>query len=178
MPELQLNKNNFEKEVLQSDLPVLVDFFASWCPPCKMLGPIISDLAKELKGKLKRYCYGHMKEYYRHFEWSSARDWCCERQEGKCANCGADGMRGENYWPLYSLEVHHIVPLSGTTRYFTAHNLPWNLIGLCHGCHKEIHRVMKPPKTPSPLPDSWEEAEKVGQGVMRLEASLAVLGKR
>ena len=53
MAELQLNKDNFEKEVVKSDLPVLVDFFASWCPPCKMLGPIVEELAKELKGELK-----------------------------------------------------------------------------------------------------------------------------
>ena len=48
-----LNDENFDKEVLESDLPVLVDFFATWCGPCHMLGPIIEELATELAGKVK-----------------------------------------------------------------------------------------------------------------------------
>jgi thioredoxin 1 len=44
---------NFQEEVLNNDLPVLVDFFAEWCGPCKMMGPIVEDLAKELEGKVK-----------------------------------------------------------------------------------------------------------------------------
>ncbi len=44
---------NFEKEVLKSDIPVLVDFFAEWCGPCKMMGPIIDGLAGEYEGKWK-----------------------------------------------------------------------------------------------------------------------------
>jgi thioredoxin 1 len=46
---LILTNSNFKAEVLESDLPVLVDFWASWCPPCKMLEPVIRDLAQELK---------------------------------------------------------------------------------------------------------------------------------
>ena len=49
MPELNLTDDNFEAEVLKSDVPVLVDFFAVWCGPCKMQGPIVDELAGELK---------------------------------------------------------------------------------------------------------------------------------
>ena len=46
-----INADSFEEEVLNSDIPVLVDFFAEWCAPCKMLAPILENLATELEGK-------------------------------------------------------------------------------------------------------------------------------
>ncbi len=50
---LQFNDENFKKEVLESDKPVLVDFWAQWCGPCKMIGPVVEELAEEYEGKVK-----------------------------------------------------------------------------------------------------------------------------
>ena len=53
MADLTLTDKNFEEEVLKSDQPVLVDFWAEWCHPCKIIGPIVEELATEYAGKLK-----------------------------------------------------------------------------------------------------------------------------
>ncbi|MBN2050784.1 MAG: thioredoxin [Spirochaetales bacterium] len=51
--EIILNEDNFNLEVLESDKPVLVDFWAQWCIPCKTLGPVIAEIAEEYKDRLK-----------------------------------------------------------------------------------------------------------------------------
>ncbi|MBW7566098.1 thioredoxin TrxA [Chromobacterium subtsugae] len=48
-----VSDNSFEQEVLQSDLPVLVDYWAEWCGPCKMIAPILDEVSKEYEGRLK-----------------------------------------------------------------------------------------------------------------------------
>ena len=53
MSEINLTSKNFEEEVLKSEITVLVDFFAAWCGPCKMIAPLISEIAEKHEGKVK-----------------------------------------------------------------------------------------------------------------------------
>ena len=52
MSEIVITKNNFEEEVINSNVPVLVDFWATWCGPCKMIAPVIEEIAEQYDGKL------------------------------------------------------------------------------------------------------------------------------
>ena len=48
-----VGNDDFEREVLQSDLPIIVDFYAAWCPPCKMLAPVLETVAQKFAGRVK-----------------------------------------------------------------------------------------------------------------------------
>lgn len=53
MKPVEITDASFSQEVLKSDIPVLIDFWAEWCGPCKMVAPVVEELAKEYQGKLK-----------------------------------------------------------------------------------------------------------------------------
>ena len=50
---LEVTDENFDKEIIDSSLPAMVDFWAEWCGPCKMVGPVVKELAKEYKGRIR-----------------------------------------------------------------------------------------------------------------------------
>lgn len=128
----------------------------------------------QIQGKRKtHYCRSRshgdfescFRQYWSHFSWNSAVLWALRRAGRKYENCGCEEKTIP--WGLdfrSNLEVHHIVPLKGEGRFFSAFNLPWNLIVLCRDCHLELHAVMRGVSRPIP-PNEFELALARGQYV-------------
>jgi thioredoxin 1 len=53
MPALEITSTNFQGEVVESDVPVLVDFWAEWCGPCRMVGPVVDEISEDYAGRIK-----------------------------------------------------------------------------------------------------------------------------
>jgi thioredoxin 1 len=53
MPALEITTTNFQGEVVESDVPVLVDFWAEWCGPCRMVGPVVDEISEDYAGRIK-----------------------------------------------------------------------------------------------------------------------------
>jgi len=124
---------------------------------------------KEITGR-RRYCErgsGCWARYQKHFTWGSASSWATRRANSRCENCGKDERDipfiGGKWNERSGLEVHHIIPLNGESRFVSVYNIFWNLICLCHDCHMELHRVMREPKELLTKPDLFESALQRGQ---------------
>ena len=124
---------------------------------------------EELNGRSKKFCYGHWTQYWKHFGWTFARNWCLERSNYQCTNCGhhLTVPPGDHpSWYAEGLEAHHIIPLEGETRSLSPYNVPWNLICLCHACHLELHSFMRELKRLPP--DIFDQALTKGQAGFEL----------
>ena len=95
MAELNITAANFENEVLHSDKPVLLDFYADWCGPCKMLAPVLHEIAEENADTLKvgKINVDEQMELAMRFQVSSIPCWLCSRMERPLPNRWAIGRR-------------------------------------------------------------------------------------
>lgn len=134
------------------------------------------------RGRPSHFCWGHGRLYDKHFNWNAASSWALERAGHKCENCGANEMH-VGFYKQTNLEVHHIVPLNGAPRFYSAFNLPWNLIALCHKCHLLIAAVMRGAAAIRRMElkrmegDAFRLAGIRGQAVMPFALDLQVVGE-
>ena len=101
MTELKITAANFENEVLHSDKPVLLDFYADWCGPCKMLSPILHELAEEKSGALKVGKINVDEQSWQCvFRYPASRCWSYSRMERPLPNRSAIGLsrRSPQWW--------------------------------------------------------------------------------
>ena len=102
MTELKITAANFENEVLRSDKPVLLDFYADWCGPCKMLSPILHELAEEKSGALKvgKINVDEQMELAMLFRYPAFRCWSFSRTEKPLPSRWAIGLsrRSPQWW--------------------------------------------------------------------------------
>lgn len=97
---------------------------------------------KDKRGRPAHFCWGHGRIYDEHFNWNHASFEARKRAGYCCENCGRPESVLEGAGQT-DLEVHHIVPLNGQDRFYSAYNLPFNLIALCHKCHLLVAAVMR-----------------------------------
>ncbi len=99
MAEINITAYNFEDEVLRSDTPVLVDFFANWCGPCKMLAPVLREIAGEYEGALKvgKVNADEQRELAMRFQVSSILRWYSSRAENLLLSQWGSGQRRRSW---------------------------------------------------------------------------------
>ncbi|WP_410176734.1 thioredoxin [Sinorhizobium medicae] len=131
MPTLKVDTSNFQKEVLNSAEPVVVDFWAPWCGPCKMIAPSLDEISTELAGKVKLVKLNIDENPELTAGMASARSPClqCSRQ-GEVADTmvGAAPKTALISWILNAIGLSHLdLELQNTSaRFGRALFLPWN----------------------------------------------------
>ncbi len=99
--EYKFTDENFKEEVLQSEVPVMVDFYADWCNPCKMMAPLVKDLAEKFNGSKDRKTQYRRKSKYNYAVWGDVNSHISlfpKRGKGKSNNrCGIQRRVGISF---------------------------------------------------------------------------------
>ena len=92
---LAINDSNFEEMVINSQIPVLLDFWAPWCGPCRMISPIVEELSKEYEGKWRVHRHPHEVRHPQHPYSAVLQGRCNEREDGRLHNEGRHRRQNE-----------------------------------------------------------------------------------